>query len=96
MATRSTQLTYSQIKSVCGTICMRRSCNQGSKSVDEGEIKDPKSSIENFVDHKAEEGEIRDPEPSFKYQGLWIMEEEGEFKDPEPSIKAGGSSRRVK
>ena len=47
VATRSTQLTYSQIKSVCGTICMRRSCNQGLKSVDEGEIKDPKSSIEN-------------------------------------------------
>ena len=36
-ATRSTQLTYSQIKSVCGTICMRRSCKQGSKSAYGGE-----------------------------------------------------------
>ena len=63
---------------------MRRSCNQRSKSVDEGEIKDPKSSIERIVDHKAE-GEIRDPEPSFKYQGSWIMEE-GEIADPESRI----------
>ena len=34
-ATRGTQLTYSQIRSVWGTICMRRSCKSGSKSEQE-------------------------------------------------------------
>ena len=34
-ATRGTQLTYSQIRSVWGTICMRRSCKSGLKSEQE-------------------------------------------------------------
>ena len=34
-ATRGTQLTYSQIRSVWGTICMRRSCKSGSESEQE-------------------------------------------------------------